>query len=147
LGNQLNRAVRGGGDAKRAVDGNTDGDFSHGSVSHSGKKETASLKVNEFSSNNANYLHLDFDASLPVTLQYLFFDNPRLSYYLNGERISLTDKNGVQGINTPAGHNTFEIIYRHWALNVFWLFYSLYALLFLWVLLPVGLINFVKVRF
>jgi hypothetical protein len=93
------------------------------------------LKVNQFNNNFANYMSIDFETPAPATVQYLFWDNPRLKYYLNGNRVNLTEKDGQLGIDVPAGHNTFEIKYRHWALSVFWIFYTLYALFFFWALI------------
>lgn len=97
---------------------------------------TSNLKINKFTTNQANYLHLNFEASTPTTVQYLFWDNPRLRYHLNGKRVSPVEKDGLRVIEVPAGQNTLEIRYRHWPLNIFWLFYALYALLFAWVLIP-----------
>ena len=94
------------------------------------------LKINRFNTNHANYLLLDFVTSAPVAVQYLFFDNPRLKYYLNGKRVIPVEKDGSRIINVKAGHNTVEIQYRHWSLVIFWIFYTLYALLFLWALIP-----------
>lgn len=94
------------------------------------------MKVNQFTNNFANYLSLDFESPAPATLQYLFWDNPRLKYYLNGNRVNFIEKDGLRGIDVAAGHNLIEIQYRHWPLNIFWVFYASYALVLLWVQLP-----------
>jgi hypothetical protein len=94
------------------------------------------LKINSFQTNHANYLSLDFFTSAPVAVQYLFFDNPRLTYYLNGKRINPIEKEGSRFIHVEAGHNTVEIKYVHWTLVMFLVFYALYAVLYLWVIIP-----------
>ena len=94
------------------------------------------LKVDKFTTDYASYLRLDLDSSAPSIVQYLFWDNPRLNYYLNGERVKLTGKDGVRKLEVPAGHNTIEIKYRHWPLKIFWFLYTMYALMFLWFLKP-----------
>lgn len=96
----------------------------------------ANLIVNQFTTNYANYLHLDFESDAPVTIQYMFWDNPRLKYFLNGNRVNFTEKDGLRGIDVTSGRNIIEIKYTHWPLNIFWIFYSLYALVLLWVLTP-----------
>lgn len=98
--------------------------------------KVSELKVDRFITNFANYLQLEFETSVPATLQYLFYDNPRLNYYLNGNRVNLIDKDGLSGIDVPAGHNSFEIKYRHWPLRIFWIFYTLYASVLFWMLTP-----------
>ena len=95
----------------------------------------SAIKVNEFDTNFASYLRLDFETTAPATIQYLFWDNPRLKYYLNGERVNFTDKDGVRGINVTVGRNIVEIKYKHWPLTIFWAFYSMYALVLLFILI------------
>jgi hypothetical protein len=94
------------------------------------------LKLGHFFSNFASNLRLDFEVSAPVTVQYLFWDNPRLSYYLNGNRVKLNDRDGLRGIDVTLGHNTVEVKYSHWPLNIFWALYSTYGLLLIWLVLP-----------
>jgi hypothetical protein len=96
--------------------------------------ELPSVEVKEFSTNNANYLHLDFVAEKPTKLEYLFWDNPRVEYVLNGQPVKMVLKNGVFSVDVPAGHNVFELRYKHSVLNIFWAFYALYALAYLWAL-------------
>jgi len=93
------------------------------------------VQVKEFTTDYASYLRLDLENSQPVTIQYLFWDNPRLSYFLNGKLVKLTEKDGLKGIDVASGKNTLEIKYRHWPLTIFWLFYSMYALLLVWFLI------------
>ena len=99
-------------------------------------RKVSDLKIKKFTTNHANYLRLDFEASAPTTIQYLFWENPRLNYYLNGNRVNLLEKDGLRGIEVPAGHNVLEIKYRHWPLIIFWIFYTIFALVLLWVLIP-----------
>lgn len=103
-------------------------------VPHS--SDASDLQVKKFTTNNANYLRLDLESSASATVQYLFWNNPRLNYYLNGQRTAVVERDGLNFINVPAGSNTIEIQYRHWPLIVFWVFYTMYALAFLWVLTP-----------
>jgi len=95
------------------------------------------FRVNEFTTNFANSIYFNLQTSVPLTVNYLFWDNPRLSYYLNGKPVELVLKNGLYGIDVPVGVSEVEIKYRHWPLFVFWVFYTIYGLLLVWVLLPV----------
>jgi hypothetical protein len=106
--------------------------------------DTSDFKVNRFHTNNANYLLLDISSSAPETVQYLFFDNPRLSYFLNGQRATVFEKDGLRTINVPSGRNTIEIRYKHWPLAIFWVFYITYTSILFWFLIPYSYIN--KIR-
>jgi hypothetical protein len=97
---------------------------------------TPDLKVKKFDTDNASFLRFDFESSVPTTVKYMFWDNPRLKYFLNGKLATVVERNGLRVIDVPAGHNTIEIRYRHWPLIIFWIFYTLFALVFLWVLTP-----------
>lgn len=92
------------------------------------------FKVREFFTNNANYLRLDLESSTPATIQYLFWDNPRLNYYLNGQRAMVIDQDGLRAIEIPAGRNILEIRYRHWPLIAFLILYAIYGIAYVWAL-------------
>lgn len=94
------------------------------------------VRVQEFSTNHANLIHLQFEASAPSTVAYLLWANPRLKYYLNGRRVQVTQLDGLWTIKAPVGLNTIEIHYFHWPLTVFWVFYTIYALLLIFVSMP-----------
>ena len=94
--------------------------------------DKASLKVEQFASNDANYLRLALDSSAPMTVEYLFWHNPRLSYYLNGQRTNAVAREGLRAIDIPAGRNTIEIRYRHWPLTAFWILFAAYGIAYLW---------------
>jgi len=87
------------------------------------------FKMKNFFSNHASYLNIEFTSSVPTDVAYLFWNNPRLSYYLNGKEVQVKQRDGVTLIEAPAGKNKIEIRYRHWHLRVFWVFYSLYFIL------------------
>jgi hypothetical protein len=109
--------------------------------------DASDLRVTGFTTNNANYLRLNLESSAPATIEYLFWANPRLRYYLNGQRTTMIDHEGLRAIIVPAGQNTFEIRYRHWPLTIFWVFYALYALILLWVLIPTYFTNKILHKF
>ncbi len=94
------------------------------------------VKVNNFTSNFANYSRLDFEVTKPSTVQYLFWDNPRIKYYLNGGVVEPTNDVGVVSIDVPVGVNTIEVKYRHWPLMIFWFFYISFGLVLFWTVLP-----------
>jgi hypothetical protein len=91
-----------------------------------------SFKSIDFQSNDANRMRFEFENEKPTVLQYLFWSNPRLSFYLNGNKVEPVDRNGLPSINVPAGRNVIEVRYRHWPLTIFIAFYGLYALLIVW---------------
>lgn len=92
--------------------------------------------VKEFSSNQANKIHLQFQASAPSTVAYLFWSNPRLRYYLNGQPAKVVQRDGLVNIDVPTGLNVIEVHYIHWPLRIFWAMYLIYALVLLWVSVP-----------
>ena len=91
----------------------------------------AAMISKNFYSNNANYMRFEFKADKPTTVQYLFWNNSRLKYYLNGKRIRPSYHDGLKTIDVPAGQNIIEVRYIHWPLILFWVFYTVFA--FLWV--------------
>lgn len=103
-------------------------------------RSTSDLQVKKFDTDNASYLRLDLESSAPATIQYLFWDNPRLKYYLNGKRATVVEQDGLRTVLVASGYNTLEIRYRHWPLTVFWVLYTMYALVFLWALMPIGIL-------
>jgi len=122
-------------------------EISQGIVSPQQAGAASDLKVAGFTTNNANYLRLDLESSVPANVEYLFWNNPRLKYYLNGKRVTTVDREGLRAINVPAGRNTIEIRYRHWPLTLFWVLYALYALALLWVLIPTKFTHTVRRTF
>jgi len=107
----------------------------------------AGLKISEFMSNHANYLRFRFQATEATGVQYLFWNNPRISYYLNGKKTQLVERNGLHVIEVPVGQNTIEIRYRHWPLRIFWLFYTMFALILLCAVLPVRFVESIISKF
>ena len=104
------------------------------------------VKIRDFVSNHANDLRLDFETSAPAVVQYQFWDNPRLTYYLNGRRIDPIKNEGIRSIQVNAGHNTIEIRYWHWALTIFWVLYAIYALTFIWAVMPSRAVAYISFK-
>jgi F5/8 type C domain len=91
--------------------------------------DTPTVKVKAFHTNQANYLSLDLESKMPAKVEYLLWNNPRLTYFLNGKRIQITSSQNLPvSISVPAGQNKIEIRYRHWPLTTFWILYGLYGL-------------------
>lgn len=91
----------------------------------SGVVETG-FAMKNFFSNYASYSNIQFKTSIPTEVTYLFWNNPRLSFYLNGKEIQVKQREGVTIIDAPAGESKIEIRYRHWPLRFFWLLYGMY---------------------
>lgn len=87
-----------------------------------------SFKIIDFHTNKANYLRLELNSSTSLGLEYLFWNNPRLKYYVNSEPAELVQRGGLAVINLPPGRNVVEVKYRHWPLLFFWVIYALYGL-------------------
>lgn len=102
----------------------------------------ATVKNVKFTTNNANNMRLEFEANAPTTVQYLFWKNPRVKYYLNGKKVRFNKHNDLLTLAVPAGKNSIEIRYVHKPLMLFWLFYSIYALLLMYALIPKRLLLF-----
>ena len=86
-----------------------------------GTLSSSSIRVTDFSSNFGNYIRLNFDASVPTNVRYLFFGNPRLHFYVNGTETTPLLLNGAETIQVPAGKTTIEVKYIFRALTFFWL--------------------------
>jgi hypothetical protein len=89
-------------------------------------------------------MRLEFTADKPTAVQYLFWNNPRLKYYLNGKRITLDKHDGLETINVPAGQNIIEIRYIHRPLILFWVFYTLFGFLLACTFIPERLMAALK---
>ena len=81
-----------------------------------------------FHTNGASELSLDLRADRPVKVQYLFWPNERLKFYVQGTRVDATIEDGLQTVSIPSGRQHLEIHYVNWPLRVFLFFYALYAL-------------------
>jgi hypothetical protein len=81
-------------------------------------------------------MRLEFDANTPTTVQYLFWDNPRNKYYLNGKRVAIHNDNGLISIHAPAGTNILEVKYVHKPLILFWIAYAAFGFLLLCAFIP-----------
>ena len=101
-----------------------------GTPTFAGDTETNdTLKVQSFSSNNANTIALNAESSEPVTVKYLLWNHPRLRYQLNGKTIVPSIHDGLAVIGLPPGRNALTITYHNRLLTVFWLGYLAYAVL------------------
>ena len=87
------------------------------------------LKVQSFSSNDANTIKLVAESSEPVTVKYLLWNNPRLRYQLNGKTVVPSIYDGLAVIGLPPGRNALTITYHNRLLTVFWIGYLTYAVL------------------
>lgn len=81
-----------------------------------------------FHTDGATELTLDVDASRPVKVQYLFWPNDRLKFYLQGDPVETPLEDGLQTVSVPAGHQHLEIRYVYWPTRLFLVLYSLYAI-------------------
>ncbi|WP_396190678.1 discoidin domain-containing protein [Flavobacterium sp.] len=92
----------------------------------------SNVKVENFKFDKGQRISITLDALQPMRLDYLFFPNPRLKYYLNQKRIYLNERDGIYGVDLPAGHNDFEVVYVNWPMRVFICFYLTYISLLLY---------------
>ncbi len=99
------------------------------------------LRVNKFKTNNANYMRLNLQSSSPASVEYLFWNNPRLLFYLNGKPAKIVEREGLTAINIPAGKNIIEVRYRNISLTIFWIFYAAFSFALLFSLIPKCLLN------
>lgn len=92
------------------------------------KTPPGTVKVIEFSTDFAQWADLEFEATSPSTVEYLFWDNPRLAYYVDGKRVTPQKEGGPVSFHLPAGRHTVELRYRHWPLKIFWLMSAAYGI-------------------
>jgi hypothetical protein len=96
------------------------------------KKPADPLVVHSFTCNNANALQLDLEYSEPVTMKYLLWNNPQLSYTLNGKPVMPGNRDGLVAIDLPLGRNIIGIAYHNWMFGLFWFVYAIYAAIAGW---------------
>lgn len=85
-----------------------------------------------FTTNKANYLRLDVESSEPVTVEYLLWNNPRLTYYLNGQQAAFLERDNLTAFNLSPGRNTIEISYNNRLMTIFWVCYAIFGILWSW---------------
>jgi hypothetical protein len=90
--------------------------------------EAGGATAAKFWTNRASEFQLEVNAAKPARLQYLFWPNERLTYFLNGRSIRTTIEDGLVTVPVPAGRHRFEMQYTYWPLKIFLFFYALYAL-------------------
>lgn len=93
------------------------------------KQAATTLTHEKFHSNDANRMRLEFEANTPTQVQYLFWKNPRLKFYVNGKQVRPTNDNGLATLTVPAGKNIIEVRYVHGSLLLFWVFDAIFGLL------------------
>lgn len=125
--------------------------FEHGNLKQTVGSENAGgkpdLKIIGFDTNDASYIRMEVESSRPIIAQYLFSDNPRLTYLLNGEPASKFELGGLSAIEIPTGRNTLEIQYVHWPLRLFMIIYSLYAIFCICAIIPSSFVDKIKSKF
>jgi hypothetical protein len=87
--------------------------------------------VTSFKTNFANFTQIKVDLKSPAAVQYLFSDNPKLTYTVDGERVAFDVSSGVPSYLLPAGRHSIEIRYSHGLLGLFWIVYGCYWLVLL----------------
>lgn len=87
-----------------------------------------SAVVSGFRTDGATAFDLDLNASQPVKVQYLFWPNDRLMFYLQGTRVDAKIEGRLQTVSVPSGHSHLEIRYVNWPLRFFLFLYFFYAL-------------------
>jgi len=87
----------------------------------------ASPRVLNYSSNDANSLRLEWECDEPSTATYLFSDNRRLRYYLDGHPAPGIMRQGLLTFDVAPGKHTLEIRYQHRMLIAFWILLGLYT--------------------
>lgn len=86
-----------------------------------------SVTVKGFRTDGAARLSMDLTSSKPAKIQYLFWPNERLRFYLNGKSENAMIEDGLLTVNAAAGLQRLEIRYEYWPLRLFLLLYLLYA--------------------
>ena len=87
----------------------------------------ASPRLLNYSSNDANSMRLEWECGEPSTATYLFSDNRRLRYYLDGQRVTGLERQGLLTFDVAPGTHTLEIRYQHRMLMAFWVLFGLYT--------------------
>ena len=87
----------------------------------------ASPRLVDYSSNDANAMQVEWECSEPSTIAYLFSDNRRLRYYLDGQRVQGIERQGLLTFEVEPGTHTLEIRYQHPTLIAFWVLFGLYT--------------------
>ena len=60
-------------------------------------------------------------------VRYLFSDNPRLQYVLDGSVVKPVERDGLVSFDVGAGRHILEVRYRHNVMAAFWVLAAFYA--------------------
>jgi hypothetical protein len=87
---------------------------------------TQNVEVSGFQTNFANHSAIDTISTEPVQLQYLFWPNPRTSFWNNGAQIQPEAGGNYRTFLLPPGENHFEARYFNPYVIAIWLAFGLY---------------------
>lgn len=88
------------------------------------------VSVRNFQTDGASDLNLDLDLKEAARVQYLFWPNERLRFYLHGRRVSAAVEDGLLTVHVPPGRQRLNIRYEYWPSRLFLLLYCSYAIVF-----------------
>jgi hypothetical protein len=91
------------------------------------RSKDSAPKLIEYTSNDANDQRLEWECSVESTARYLFSDNPRLQYVLDGNVVKPLTEDGFVRFDVGPGRHSLEVRYRYNAMTAFWWLAALYA--------------------
>ncbi len=86
----------------------------------------AELQVSSFEQTLGKGITLNFTNTKSVSLEYLFWNNPRLSYYLDGKLLDVKKNVEYLSLNIKPGTHIFKVVYQNLGLQLFGWVYLLY---------------------
>lgn len=87
------------------------------------------VQVHDFQTNEASTFEIAFTSSEPVALQYQLWKNPRLRFYLNGQKVFPEINQNVATLIVGPGDHQLVAHYTNKALTWFWVIYAFYGVL------------------
>lgn len=84
--------------------------------------------VTKFSTDGASSMVLDVDAKGPVKIEYLFWPNERLKFYVEGTAVPAKIEQGLQTLSLGPGRHRVQIQYVNWPLRLFLVMYCCYGM-------------------
>jgi hypothetical protein len=104
--------------------------------SNSDSSSLPSVSNTSFSTNFSSATSFTYEATLPTSLQYLFWPNPRLTFTIDGVKAPLVENDGMHFLEVPAGRHSIQVNYTHWGLRLFLSFMLLFCVSSVWLNLP-----------
>jgi hypothetical protein len=88
--------------------------------------EDEHAQLNDFSTNDANYVHWKLSTRQPALVEYLYWPNHRMGFSIDGVEQKVDIRDGLLVAEVATGEHVLEITYSHKKMQFFMVIYFLY---------------------